>query len=96
MLDSDILYSIIAEVADSPGHAQDLKNVSLASPLLREVALPVLFHDVRWPHGDKHSEENGLEFFPESLWRHFRCVYRTQGRPGPTLTVYQEAVAAVA
>ncbi|TEB27951.1 hypothetical protein FA13DRAFT_1794440 [Coprinellus micaceus] len=72
MLDSDILYSIIAEVADSPGHAQDLKNISLASPLLREVALPVLFHDVRWPHGDKHSEENGLEFFPVSLWRHFR------------------------
>lgn len=71
-LDSDILYSIVAEVAGFPKHGEDLKNLSLASQLFRELTLPVLFNDVRWPHGDKHSEENGLEFFPESLWRHFR------------------------
>lgn len=73
MLDSDILYSIVAEVADPTAHdVQDLRNISLASRLLRAMALPVLFTEVRWPHPDKHSEENGLEFFPKTLWRHFR------------------------
>jgi len=71
-LDSDILYSIVAIVAQS--QPSQLKNISLASRLLREIALPSLFSEVKWPHGDKHSEEAGLDFFPESLWRHFRCV----------------------
>ncbi|KAJ2919379.1 hypothetical protein MD484_g1018, partial [Candolleomyces efflorescens] len=71
-LPTDVLYSIIAEVAGERQSARDLRSVSLASRLLREVTLPVLFANVQWPHGDKHSEENGLEFFPETLWRHFR------------------------
>lgn len=97
MLDSDILYSIFSEVADCPAHdVQALKNISLGSRWLRELTLPLLFAEVRWPHEDKHSQEQGLEFFPESLLRYFKQVFAVN-RTITTLIFYvQEAVAALA
>ncbi|EAU87023.1 hypothetical protein CC1G_08494 [Coprinopsis cinerea okayama7 len=70
-LNKDILYTIAAELA-SAGSIDDLKNVSLTCRILRMVTLPLLFHKAQWPHPEKHTEEGGLEFFPETLWAYFR------------------------
>lgn len=70
-LNKDILDLIVAELVSTGTH-QDVQNVSLTCRLFRDAALPVMFASVQWPHASKHSEEGGLEFFPESLWPLFR------------------------
>ncbi|TFK21379.1 hypothetical protein FA15DRAFT_672642 [Coprinopsis marcescibilis] len=73
-LNRDILYSICSELFSEScgGSAQNLRNLSLACRVLRDVSLPIIFSQVKWPHPRKHTEEGGLEFFPPHLWPHFR------------------------
>ena len=72
-LDPDTLFAVINEVALFRDWTTLLSFSSTCSAI-RSAWLPYIFADVKWPHASKHNDLDGLEFFPESLWKHFRRV----------------------
>lgn len=70
-LDPDTLFAVINEVALFRDWTTLLSFSSTCSAI-RSAWLPYIFADVRWPHASKHNDSDGLEFFPEPLWKHFR------------------------
>ncbi|XP_006456169.1 hypothetical protein AGABI2DRAFT_210991 [Agaricus bisporus var. bisporus H97] len=67
------VVQVLAAVRTSDNIAA-LATLAAANSELRLLCLPYLFSHVRWPHPNKHDEESGLHFFPETLWPLFKRV----------------------
>ncbi|KAJ3509922.1 hypothetical protein NLJ89_g4960 [Agrocybe chaxingu] len=66
----DILYEVIREVDvfKRKDRQAALISLSLVCHSLSDAIRPILFHEVTWPHPNKHNNERGLHFLPEVLW----------------------------
>lgn len=79
-LPDDIFYLLAQTLSFSAWpraqRQQTLAALACASRRVRSAVVPLLFREVCWPQRRMVDEKGALLFFPEGVWRHFRCVRR--------------------
>ncbi|KAG9311269.1 hypothetical protein JVU11DRAFT_8355 [Chiua virens] len=80
---ADIFPLVISQLVSTGRDAvsPSLLSLSTTSRHVRQACLPFLFGEVRWPQKSKADRDNGLLFYPESLWpyiRHFRLDWHDE------------------
>ncbi|KAF5312737.1 hypothetical protein D9619_003791 [Psilocybe cf. subviscida] len=73
MVNGDIVYEIIEHIAQRDRQTI-LLNLSLVNHSFLHITRPILFADVKWPH-PKKTNEQGLMFFPQSLWGYLKTFH---------------------